>query len=127
MTFSKVVIGEIKECTQHPEADRLRICMVDVAEEELLQVVCGAPNARVGLRTACALVGAELPPAPDSDKPFKIKKGKLRGVVSLGMLCSSEELGLPIDDIFGIMEIDSKLPNGTDLKLFLKEQEEEQA
>ncbi len=89
--FSKIVVGEIKEAVQHPNADRLRVCKVDVGQAELLDIVCGAPNARVGIRIPCALVGAELPPGDDG-KPFVIKVGKLRGVESQGMLCSAREL-----------------------------------
>ncbi len=62
--FSGIVVGEIKEAVQHPDADRLRVCQVDVGGPELLNIVCGAPNARVGIRIPCATVGAELPPVP---------------------------------------------------------------
>ena len=93
--FQKIVIGEIKEAVQHPDADRLRVCKVDVGQGDLLNIVCGAPNARVGIKVPCATVGAELPPGEDG-KPFKIKVGKLRGVESQGMLCSADELGLPV-------------------------------
>jgi phenylalanyl-tRNA synthetase beta chain len=85
------VVGEIKEAVQHPNADRLRVCQVDVGQGEPLNIVCGAPNARVGIKVPCALVGAELPPGEDG-KPFLIKVGKLRGVESQGMLCSAREL-----------------------------------
>ncbi len=97
--FSHVVVGEIKECAQHPNADRLRVCQVDVGQAGLLNIVCGAPNARIGIKIPCALVGAELPPAKDAvdGKPFKIKLGQLRGVESQGMLCSSKELGISDD------------------------------
>ncbi|RAN67631.1 hypothetical protein B5P43_36860, partial [Bacillus sp. SRB_336] len=84
--FTRIVVGEIKDAQQHPNADRLRVCQVDVGQAELLTIVCGAPNARVGIRVPCALVGAELPPGEDG-KPFLIKVGKLRGVESQGMLC----------------------------------------
>ena len=77
--FSLVVVGEIKEAVQHPNADRLRVCQVDVGQGALLSIVCGAPNARVGIKVPCALVGAELPPGEDG-KPFQIKLGQLRGV-----------------------------------------------
>ena len=77
--FTHIVVGEIREAVQHPNADRLRVCTVDVGSAELLRIVCGAPNARVGIRVPCALVGAELPPGADG-KPFLIKVGKLRGV-----------------------------------------------
>jgi phenylalanyl-tRNA synthetase beta chain len=91
--FSKIVVGAIVEAEQHPNADRLRVCKVDAGTGEPLQIVCGAPNARVGIKVPCALVGAELPPGEDG-KPFLIKVGKLRGVESFGMLCSARELGL---------------------------------
>jgi len=60
--FSKIVVGEIREAVQHPDADRLRVCQVDVGQESLLNIVCGAPNARAGIRCLGALVGAQLPP-----------------------------------------------------------------
>lgn len=107
--FSHIVVGEIKECVQHPNADRLRVCQVDVGQVALLNIVCGAPNARVGIKIACALVGAELPPSADSKdgKPFKIKLGQLRGVESQGMLCSSKELGIAesADAAQGLLEL----------------------
>ena len=81
-TFSGVVVGEIISAEQHPDADKLRVCEVSDGSERF-QVVCGAPNARAGLKTAFAKVGAVL---PDN---YKIKKAKLRGVESFGMLCSA--------------------------------------
>ena len=101
--FSQVVVGEIKEAVQHPNADRLRVCKVDVGGPDLLDIVCGAPNARVGIRVPVAMVGAELPPGDDG-KPFLIKVGKLRGVESQGMLCSARELKLS-DDHGGLLEL----------------------
>ncbi|AOW13671.1 phenylalanine--tRNA ligase subunit beta [Hydrogenophaga crassostreae] len=89
--FTGIVVGQILSAEQHPNADRLRICQVDVGQAEPLNIVCGAPNARVGIKVPCATVGAELPPGEDG-KPFKIKLGKLRGVESQGMLCSAKEL-----------------------------------
>jgi phenylalanyl-tRNA synthetase beta chain len=89
--FSKVVVGEIKEAAPHPNADRLRVCQVDAGQGTLLNIVCGAPNARAGIKVPLALVGAELPPGEDG-QPFQIKLGKLRGVESQGMLCSAREL-----------------------------------
>ncbi len=86
--FTRIVVGEIKDAQQHPNADRLRVCQVDAGQGELLTIVCGAPNARVGIKVPCAVVGAELPPGADG-KPFLIKVGKLRGVESQGMLCSA--------------------------------------
>ena len=112
--FSSIVIGEIKEAEQHPDADRLRVCKVDVGQPELLQIVCGAPNARVGIRVPCALVGAELPPGEDG-KPFKIKVGKLRGVESYGMLCSARELQLS-EDHGGLLELAADAPIGQNIR-----------
>ncbi|MBQ1761740.1 MAG: phenylalanine--tRNA ligase subunit beta, partial [Aquincola sp.] len=88
--FSRIVVGRILEAVQHPNADRLRVCSVDAGEHSKdgpLQIVCGAPNARAGIKVPLALVGAALPPGDDG-KPFEIKVGKLRGVESFGMLCS---------------------------------------
>jgi phenylalanyl-tRNA synthetase beta chain len=101
--FTDVVVGEIKSLEQHPNADRLRVCQVDVGQGALLNIVCGAPNARAGIKVPCALVGAELPPGEDG-KPFLIKVGKLRGVESQGMLCSARELKLS-DDHGGLLEL----------------------
>ena len=97
------MVGEIKEAVQHPNADRLRVCQVDVGQGALLNIVCGAPNARVGIKVPCALVGAELPPAKTASR-FLIKVGKLRGVESQGMLCSARELKLS-DDHGGLLEL----------------------
>jgi len=101
--FSLIVVGEIKEAVQHPNADRLRVCQVDVGQSTPLTIVCGAPNARVGIKVPCALVGAELPPGDDG-KPFLIKVGKLRGVESYGMLCSARELKLS-EEHGGLLEL----------------------
>ncbi|MEM7251787.1 MAG: phenylalanine--tRNA ligase subunit beta [Pseudomonadota bacterium] len=87
-TLDKVVIAEIVSCEQHPDADKLSLCQVNVGDGELRQIVCGAPNARAGLRSALAEVGAKLPGG------MKIRKSKIRGVESQGMLCSPRELGL---------------------------------
>ncbi|MBA2672608.1 phenylalanine--tRNA ligase subunit beta [Ramlibacter sp.] len=116
--FSKVVVGEIKEAVQHPNADRLRVCQVDVGTGTLLNIVCGAPNARVGIRVPTALVGAELPPGDDG-KPFQIKTGKLRGVESQGMLCSARELKLN-EDHSGLMELARDVPLGADVRELLQ-------
>lgn len=116
--FSKIVVGAIVEAEQHPNADRLRVCKVDAGTGELLQIVCGAPNARVGIKVPCALVGAELPPGEDG-KPFQIGKGKLRGVESFGMLCSARELGLS-EDHGGLLELAGGAPVGQDIREHLK-------
>src|SRR5512142_3095031 len=112
--FAGIVVGEIKEALQHPQADRLRVCQVDAGQGRLLNIVCGAPNARVGIKVPCALVGAELPPGEDG-KPFAIKLGKLRGVESQGMLCSARELQLS-DDHGGLLELDASAPIGKDVR-----------
>ncbi|MES2401190.1 MAG: phenylalanine--tRNA ligase subunit beta [Pseudomonadota bacterium] len=116
--FTKIVVGEIKECVQHPDADRLRVCQVDVGQGSLLNIVCGAPNARVGIKVPVALVGAELPPGEDG-KPFLIKVGKLRGVESQGMLCSARELKLS-EDHGGLLELTADAPLGQDIREHLK-------
>ncbi|HSV34845.1 MAG TPA: phenylalanine--tRNA ligase subunit beta [Ramlibacter sp.] len=116
--FSKIVVGEIKEAVQHPDADRLRVCQVDVGQGALLNIVCGAPNARAGIRVPCALVGAELPPGEDG-KPFLIKLGKLRGVESQGMLCSARELKLS-EDHAGLLELAADAPLGANVRDVLK-------
>ena len=115
--FSKIVVGEIKHAEQHPNADRLRVCQVDVGQETLLNIVCGAPNARVGIKVPCAMVGAELPPGDDG-KPFTIKVGKLRGVESQGMLCSARELKLS-EDHGGLLELPAETPVGEDIRKVL--------
>ncbi|MDZ4127644.1 MAG: phenylalanine--tRNA ligase subunit beta, partial [Hydrogenophaga sp.] len=112
--FSKIVVGEIKSAEQHPNADRLRVCQVDVGQGSLLNIVCGAPNARVGIKVPCALVGAELPPGEDG-KPFLIKLGQLRGVESQGMLCSARELKLS-EDHGGLLELPSDAVVGRDIR-----------
>ncbi len=116
--FSRVVVGEIKEAAQHPNADRLRVCQVDAGQGVLLGIVCGAPNARVGIKVPVALVGAELPPGDDG-KPFQIKLGKLRGLESQGMLCSARELHLS-EDHAGLLELAADAPVGTDLREWLR-------
>lgn len=119
--FTGIVIGQIKEAAQHPDADRLRVCKVDVGAAgtgELLQIVCGAPNARVGIKVPCAMVGAELPPGADG-KPFKIKIGKLRGVESHGMLCSATELKIA-EDHSGLLELPADAPVGQNVREYLK-------
>ena len=116
--FTKIVIAQILSAEQHPDADRLRVCKVDAGTGHELQIVCGAPNARAGIKVPCALVGAELPPAEIGGKPFMIKVGKLRGVESQGMLCSGRELGLG-DDHEGILELPADAPVGQDIRQYL--------
>lgn len=109
--FSGVVVGEILSAEQHPDADKLRVCRVSNGSEEF-QVVCGAPNARAGIRVPFAMVGAVL------GEDFKIKKAKLRGVESFGMLCSASELKIS-DDHSGLMELAADAPVGTDIREYL--------
>ena len=116
--FAKIVVGEIKEAVPHPHADRLRVCQVDVGQGALLNIVCGAPNARAGIKVPCALVGAELPPSGDG-KPFEIKLSKLRGVESHGMLCSARELQLS-EDHAGLLELAEDAPVGADVREVLE-------
>jgi len=114
----RVVVGEIVEAVQHPNADRLRICKVNIGESDLLHIVCGAPNARAGIRVPCALVGAELPPGDDGT-PFLIKVGRLRGIESQGMLCSARELKLS-EDHGGLLELAADAPLGQDIREHLQ-------
>ncbi len=109
--FSGVVVAEIVSAEQHPDADKLRVCQVNTGGETV-QIVCGAPNARAGLKAPLARVGAVLP------GNFKIKKAKLRGVESQGMLCAGAELQLGEDDD-GLMELAADAPVGADLREYL--------
>ncbi len=109
--FTQVVIGEILEAIKHEDADRLQVCKVDVGTAEPLQIVCGAPNARVGLKVACAQVGAVLP-------GFAIKRAKVRGVESFGMLCSAKELGIA-EDADGILVLSDNAEVGQDIRDYL--------
>ncbi len=111
--FHGVVVGHVVECGQHPNADKLRVTKVNVGGDRLLDIVCGAPNCRQGLKVAVATVGAVLP------GDFKIKAAKLRGEPSEGMLCSFSELGIS-DDHNGIIELPEDAPIGTDIREFLK-------
>ena len=111
-----VVIGEVITKTQHPNADRLSITTVDIGEDEPLQIVCGAPNINVGQKVAVATVGTWL---YDGDNKFKIKKGKIRGEDSLGMVCGEDELGLG-EDTDGIMVLDATAKVGTAASEYFK-------
>jgi phenylalanyl-tRNA synthetase beta chain len=117
--FTQIVVGEIVTREKHPNADRLSVCTVNVGAHSTapLQIVCGAPNARVGIKIPCALVGAELPPGEDG-KPFKITQAKMRSVESNGMLCSARELGISTEHA-GLMELAADAPVGTDIREYL--------
>ncbi|MCV9386888.1 phenylalanine--tRNA ligase subunit beta [Reichenbachiella ulvae] len=105
-----LVIGEVKTCGKHPGADKLSLTTVDIGEAELSPIVCGAPNVAAGQKVVVATVGATL--YPSEGEPFKIKKAKIRGEVSLGMICAEDEIGLGASHA-GIMILDTDLPNGT--------------
>jgi len=110
--FSGVLVGQVVSVEPHPDADKLRCCKVDVAADELLSIVCGAANVRPDLKIPVAVVGSVLP------GNFKIKKAKLRGIESFGMLCGASEIGL-IDNVNGLMELADDAPVGTDLRVYL--------
>ena len=112
-----VVVGEVLTCEDHPDSDHLHITTVDVGAEAPLQIVCGAANCRKGLKVMCATVGAVLYPI-DSEEEFKIKRSKIRGVESLGMLCAEDELGIGRNHE-GIMELPAEAVVGTPAKEYL--------
>ena len=119
--FEGVVVGEIVACEPHPNADKLSICRVDAggsSKDGPLQIVCGASNARAGLRAPLAIVGALLP-ATDDGTPFEIKVGQLRGIESRGMLCSARELKLS-DDHAGLLELPADAPIGANVRELLQ-------
>ena len=111
--FDGVVVGEVLEVRPHPNADRLKVCQVCVGANEPLQIVCGAPNVYAGMRAPTALIGATL------SGDFRIKKSKLRGEESFGMLCSQNELGLA-EEAEGLMELPDDAPVGNDIREYLK-------
>ncbi|MEC8886242.1 MAG: phenylalanine--tRNA ligase subunit beta [Pseudomonadota bacterium] len=111
--FTGVVVGEVLTVEQHPDADRLRVTTVNIGEAEPVQIVCGAPNVTVGMKAPVATIGAVLP------GDFKIKKGKLRGVESHGMLCGASEIDLE-DQIDGLLELPADAPVGVNIRDYLK-------
>ncbi|HEM7136620.1 TPA: phenylalanine--tRNA ligase subunit beta [Acinetobacter baumannii] len=111
--FTGVVVGEVLTVEQHPDADRLRVTTVNIGSGEPLQIVCGAPNVRAGMKAPVATIGAVLP------GDFKIKKGKLRGVESQGMLCGASEIDLE-DKIDGLLELPADAPVGVNIREYLK-------
>ncbi|MEH6436607.1 phenylalanine--tRNA ligase subunit beta [Massilia sp. DD77] len=115
--FSNVVVAEVKEVAKHPDADRLNVCQVDAGTGTLLNIVCGAPNVRAGMKAICAKAGAVLPPGADG-KPFEIKVGKLRGVESQGMMCSAKELKIS-EESSGLMELPADAPVGANIRDYL--------
>lgn len=111
--FSGVVVAEVKSVEKHPDADRLNVTKVDAGTGELIQIVCGAPNVKPGIKVPCSLPGAVLP------GNFKIKPTKMRGVESNGMLCSTDELGLPDDGVDGLYILPADAPIGLNLREYL--------
>lgn len=111
--FTGVVVGEVLTVEQHPDADRLRVTTVNIGSGEPLQIVCGAPNVRAGMKAPVAIIGAVLP------GDFKIKKGKLRGIESQGMLCGASEIDLE-DKIDGLLELPADAPVGVNIREYLK-------
>lgn len=117
--FHGVVVAEVLSVERHPNADRLNVCQVNAGIDTILNIVCGAPNVRAGIKVPCALVGAELPPSEDGKPPFAIKLGQLRGVESQGMLCSARELKLS-EDHGGLLILDREAVVGQDIREHLK-------
>ena len=105
-----VVVGFVVSAEKHPNADRLKVCKVDIGADEPLSIVCGAPNVAAGQKVPVALVGTTL--HPFKGDPIKLKKGKIRGEVSMGMICAEDELGLG-EDHDGILVLDEKLEIGS--------------
>ena len=110
--FSGIVVAEVVECVKHPEADKLSLCKIDAGTGELLQILCGASNVKVGVKVPCAKIGAVLP------GDFKITERKMRGLVSYGMLCSSEELG-QANGVDGLLLLPTDAPIGCDIREYL--------
>ena len=117
-----LVIGEVKSCVKHPNADSLSLTTVDIGGEELSPIVCGAPNVAEGQKVVVATVGATLYPKPGES--FKIKKAKIRGEVSLGMICAEDEIGMGTAHD-GIMVLETELPNGTPAKEYFNPEQDQ--
>ncbi|OGT54697.1 MAG: phenylalanine--tRNA ligase subunit beta [Gammaproteobacteria bacterium RIFCSPHIGHO2_12_FULL_41_15] len=111
--FTGVVVGHVLSCERHPDADKLNFCKVDIGVGDCLQIICGAPNVKKDLKVAVATIGAVLP------GNFKIKKAKLRGIESCGMICSESELGLS-EGRMGILELPADAPVGQDFREYLE-------
>src|SRR6187549_22000 len=107
--FANVVVGRIDSMAPHPNAERLRLCKVDVGSGSPLDIVCGAPNAATGMKAPCALIGARLPDGT------VIRDAALRGVASQGMLCSARELGID-DDAAGLLQLPADAPVGANVR-----------
>ena len=112
-SLNGIVVGEVSSCEQHPNADKLKLTNVDIGENEDLQIVCGAPNIRKGLKVAVATIGTTI--TANDGSQLKIKKGKIRGEHSYGMICSENEISVG-EDSSGILELDDQIKAGTPLK-----------
>lgn len=120
-SFDKVVVAQVLEVVPHPNADRLKVCQVDVGMAKPLQIVCGANNVAVGIKVACALIGAVLPPAKGSIAPLEIKLSRLRDIESQGMLCSARELHLSLEPITeGLLILDQQAQVGQNVRQHLE-------
>jgi len=111
--FDQVVVAQVLTTEKHPDADRLKVCSVDIGQNEPLQIVCGAPNVAPGLKVPCALVGAKLP-------DISIKKAKVRGIESFGMLCSARELGLTQEEQGGLLILETDAVVGQSIRAHLQ-------
>jgi phenylalanyl-tRNA synthetase beta chain len=116
--FTGVVVGQVVKMEKHPNADKLKVCQVDVGAARPLGIVCGAPNVVEGMKVPCAVVGARLPGA-SPDQSFEIKAATMRGVESRGMLCSARELGLS-EDHSGLLKLADDASNGRDVRELLE-------
>ena len=118
--FTGVVVGEVVSVEPHPDADKLRVTQVNIGTDELVQIVCGAPNVRIGMKAPVATVGAVLPTNDGSNKGagFQIKASELRGIASNGMLCGASEIDL-VDNIDGLLELADDAPIGIDIREYL--------
>ena len=110
--FSGIVVGEVLTVGKHPNADKLSLCTVGIGKGEPVQIVCGAPNVRAGMKAPLAVIGAKLP-------GLEIRAAKMRGVESQGMLCSARELGLS-EDHSGLLELPAAAQVGTDVRALLE-------
>jgi phenylalanyl-tRNA synthetase beta chain len=117
-----VVVGHVEECGPHPNADRLQLCKIDVGQEEFLQIVCGAPNIAKGQNVPVATIGTTL--YDEKGEAWEIKKGKIRGEASEGMVCSESELGLGTSHE-GIMVLDEDLKPGTPVSEIFEVEDDE--
>ncbi len=116
---SGVVVGQVLDVSQHPNADRLKVCTVDVGSDATLRIVCGAPNVAPGIKVPCAKVGAQLPPMEqERDTPVQIRASRLRGVESQGMLCSARELKVSAEGA-GLLILPEDAPVGRDIRAAL--------